>query len=75
MVALGRSYLFATIAFLYLPIAVMVVMAFNASALYELPIQPSLHWFANFRAFRPLHCLRSLTRQRRRLCSRWGRLA
>jgi spermidine/putrescine transport system permease protein len=46
MVALGRSYLFATIAFLYLPIAVMVAMAFNASALYELPIQPSLHWFA-----------------------------
>jgi len=40
MVALGRSYLFATIAFLYLPIVVMVAMAFNASALYELPIEP-----------------------------------
>jgi len=46
MVALGRSYLFATIAFLYLPIVVMVAMAFNASALYALPIEPSLHWFA-----------------------------
>jgi spermidine/putrescine transport system permease protein len=46
MVALGRSYLFATLAFLYLPIAVMVAMAFNASELYTLPIEPTLHWFA-----------------------------
>ena len=46
MIAFGRIYLLATIAFLYLPIAVMVAMAFNASALYTLPIEPSLRWFA-----------------------------
>lgn len=46
MIALGRTYLLATIAFLYLPILVMVAMAFNASALYTLPIEPSLHWFS-----------------------------
>lgn len=46
MITFGRLYLFATIAFLYLPIAVMVAMAFNASALYTLPIEPSLRWFA-----------------------------
>jgi spermidine/putrescine transport system permease protein len=46
VVGLGRSYLLATIAFLYVPILVMVAMAFNASALYALPIEPSLHWFA-----------------------------
>jgi spermidine/putrescine transport system permease protein len=46
VIAFGRVYLLATIAFLYLPIAVMVAMAFNASALYTLPIEPSLHWFA-----------------------------
>jgi len=45
MIAAGRAYLFATIAFLYLPIALMVVMAFNDSALYALPIEPSLRWF------------------------------
>jgi len=46
VVALGRSYLIATIAFLYLPIVVLVAMAFNTSALYALPIEPSLRWFA-----------------------------
>jgi spermidine/putrescine transport system permease protein len=46
VIALGRSYLLAAIAFLYLPIVVMVAMAFNASALYALPIEPSLRWFA-----------------------------
>ncbi len=46
MIALGRGYLLAVLAFLYLPIAVMVAMAFNASELYALPIEPSLHWFA-----------------------------
>ncbi len=46
MIAIGRTYLLATIAVLYLPIAVMVAMAFNASELYTLPIEPSLHWFA-----------------------------
>ena len=31
--------------FLYLPIAVMVVMAFNESVLYELPLVPTTIWF------------------------------
>ena len=42
MIALGRAGLLATIVFLYLPIAVMVAMAFNDSDLYTLPIEPSL---------------------------------
>jgi spermidine/putrescine transport system permease protein len=46
MIVLGRSYLLAVLVFLYLPIGVMVAMAFNASALYTLPIEPSLRWFA-----------------------------
>jgi spermidine/putrescine transport system permease protein len=46
MIALGRACLLATIVFLYLPIAVMVAMAFNDSDLYTLPIEPSLRWFA-----------------------------
>src|SRR5258707_5461338 len=46
MILAGRAYLFAVIAFLYLPIAVMVAMAFNESELYALPIVPSLRWFA-----------------------------
>jgi spermidine/putrescine transport system permease protein len=46
MTALGRSLLLTTIVFLYLPIAVMVAMAFNDSDLYTLPIEPSLRWFA-----------------------------
>lgn len=46
MIPLGRSWLFAVVAFLYLPIAVMIVMAFNASPFYALPLVPSLEWFA-----------------------------
>ena len=46
MIALGRACLLATIVFLYLPIAVMVAMAFNDSDFYTLPIKPSLRWFA-----------------------------
>ena len=46
MIALGRACLSATIVFLYLPIAVMVAMAFNDSDLYTLPIEPSLRWFS-----------------------------
>jgi spermidine/putrescine transport system permease protein len=45
VIFLGRSYLFAVLAFLYLPIAVMVAMSFNASALYTLPLVPTLHWY------------------------------
>jgi spermidine/putrescine transport system permease protein len=42
---LMRAYLAATLIFLYLPIAVMILMAFNASPLYELPFDFDLIWF------------------------------
>jgi spermidine/putrescine transport system permease protein len=54
MIALGRFYLLTIIAFLYLPIAVMIAMAFNESALYTLPLQPSLRWFTTLAANAPL---------------------
>ena len=38
-------YLCLILGFLYVPIAVMVAMAFNESVLYELPIEPSTIWF------------------------------
>ena len=40
-----RLYLGLVLAFLYLPIAVMALMAFNQSALYELPIVFDTVWF------------------------------
>jgi spermidine/putrescine transport system permease protein len=46
MIALGRVSLALILVFLYAPIVVMVMMAFNASELYAFPIQPSLHWFS-----------------------------
>jgi len=45
VIVLGRTYLFAVLAFLYLPIAVMVAMSFNASPLYTLPLVPTLNWY------------------------------
>ena len=45
MISLGRLFLALVLVFLYAPILVMVVMAFNASDLYALPLHPSLHWF------------------------------
>ncbi len=39
------AYLGAILVFLYLPIAVMVAMAFNESVLYELPLRFSTVWF------------------------------
>ena len=42
---LSHAYLALVLAFLYLPILVMVVMAFNRSALYELPFTFDLVWF------------------------------
>jgi spermidine/putrescine transport system permease protein len=45
MTALARCFLSAIILFLYLPVFVMVAMAFNDSALYTLPFQPTLRWF------------------------------
>jgi spermidine/putrescine transport system permease protein len=45
MTTLARSFLTGIILFLYLPVVVMVAMAFNESALYTLPLEPTLHWF------------------------------
>jgi spermidine/putrescine transport system permease protein len=41
----ARWYLGAVLAFLYLPIAVMILMGFNRSELYELPFVFDLVWF------------------------------
>jgi spermidine/putrescine transport system permease protein len=40
-----RGYLGAVLIFLYLPIAVMMVMAFNRSPLYQLPLEFDTVWF------------------------------
>ena len=45
MTLLGRILLAAVVAFLYVPITLMVLMAFNDSQLYTLPLVPTLHWF------------------------------
>lgn len=45
MTGLARCLLALVLLFLYAPILVMVVMAFNASDLYELPFDATLHWF------------------------------
>ena len=41
----ARLFLALVLVFLYAPIAVMVLMGFNASDLYALPFAPSLHWY------------------------------
>jgi spermidine/putrescine transport system permease protein len=40
-----KTYLGAVLVFLYLPIVVMIAMAFNRSALYEMPFTFDLVWF------------------------------
>lgn len=40
-----RGWLIIVLAFLYVPIAVMVTMAFNESVLYELPFRFTTDWF------------------------------
>jgi spermidine/putrescine transport system permease protein len=40
-----KSYLALVLAFLYVPVAVMIVMAFNRSPLYELPVVWDTVWF------------------------------
>lgn len=45
MAACARIYLAAILAFLYLPIAVMIAMAFNQSPLYQTPFVFDLVWF------------------------------
>jgi spermidine/putrescine transport system permease protein len=41
----GRFYLAAVLLFLYVPIAVMAVMSFNAHKLYRLPVDWSFVWY------------------------------
>ncbi len=45
MTRLAKIYLWAVLLFLYLPILVMMAMAFNRSALYEMPFTFDLVWF------------------------------
>ena len=45
MSRVAQALLGAVLVFLYMPIVVMVVMAFNRSALYELPIEWDTVWF------------------------------
>lgn len=42
---LGRSWLWLVMAFLYLPVVVMMAMAFNASPYYTLPVSLTTRWF------------------------------
>ena len=42
---IARAYLGLVLVFLYLPIAIMILMAFNRSALYELPFVFDTVWF------------------------------
>jgi spermidine/putrescine transport system permease protein len=43
----GRAWLFLVIVFLYLPIVMLVLMAFNASSYYTLPIEFTFRWFGD----------------------------
>ena len=43
--SLVSGYLALVLVFLYLPIAVMMVMAFNRSPLYQLPVVWDTVWF------------------------------
>ena len=45
MATLGKVFLLLVLLFLYAPIIVMMVMAFNASPLYQLPFSFSTIWF------------------------------
>ena len=45
MTTIGRLALALILVFLYAPVIVMVMMAFNASDLYAQPFHPTLHWF------------------------------
>lgn len=44
---IGLAWLLVVVAFLYLPIAVMMLMAFNASPFYTLPIEFTGRWFTS----------------------------
>jgi spermidine/putrescine transport system permease protein len=45
MTAFARTILIAVLIFLYAPVAIMIMMAFNRSQLYQLPFSFSLRWF------------------------------
>jgi spermidine/putrescine transport system permease protein len=45
MTALSRGFILLVLVFLYLPIVIMALMAFNASPLYAMPFQFSTEWF------------------------------
>jgi ABC-type spermidine/putrescine transport system permease subunit II len=45
MKTLARFYLLALLAFLYMPVLVMIAMGFNESQLYELPFHFSTRWY------------------------------
>jgi spermidine/putrescine transport system permease protein len=47
MSAILKTYLGLVLAFLYVPIVVMIVMAFNQSAFYALPVVWDTIWFQN----------------------------
>jgi ABC-type spermidine/putrescine transport system permease subunit II len=47
MTIAARFYLLLVLAFLYVPIGVMVAMGFNASPLYELPFHFSTRWYSD----------------------------
>jgi spermidine/putrescine transport system permease protein len=42
---IGRGFLVLVLIFLYLPIAVLAVMSFNDSVLYELPVRFTFKWY------------------------------
>jgi spermidine/putrescine transport system permease protein len=44
---LGLAWILGVVAFLYLPIAMMMLMAFNASQFYTLPIAFTTRWFSD----------------------------
>ena len=41
----SRIYLFSIVVFLYLPILVMILMSFNTSKFYQLPIDWTFDWY------------------------------
>lgn len=52
--ALGRAYVGLLLAFLYLPIAIMALMSFNASPFYQLPFEWTTKWYADLSRNGPL---------------------
>jgi spermidine/putrescine transport system permease protein len=51
---LGRVYVGLLLAFLYLPIAIMALMSFNASQFYQLPFEWTTRWYSDLSRNGPL---------------------